>query len=191
MRRSTLLAALLALPLLLAPARAEETLRLSTGIDLWTIRFSAVQRFVDTGTFSDQRLMKLVENSGWPEAELREALSKPYAVDLVPLARFLYAPAGVAFLQQQTRSYVPLRGKKDLRVEGLRAAILRDAQDGTISALGIMRALPTAFVLMDDSRFDGRQQRCSNLPCDNPQQCSSLLSWYVFLPACLQAAASG
>jgi len=31
--------------------------------------------------------------------------------------------------------------------------------------------------------------RCSSLPCEKPEQCRSVLSWWVFLPACLQAAA--
>ena len=115
------------------------------------------------------------------------ALARPYAVELVPLARFLYAPEGVAFLQQQTQAFRPLMvSGRDRRVEGLRAAILRAAQGGTISAMAILRELPTSFVV----ELGGLPtQRCSALPCQTPQQCSSTLSWWVFLPACLQAAA--
>jgi len=65
-------------------------------------------------------------------------------------------------------------------------AILRNAQGGTISAMGILRELPTTFVV----ELGGpATQRCSSLPCENPQQCTSTLSWWAFLPACLQAAA--
>jgi hypothetical protein len=93
----------------------------------------------------------------------------------------------VAFLQQQTRAFRPLKSqRRDLRVEGLRAAILRNAQGGTLSAMGILQQLPTDFVV----ELGGvGVARCSSLPCTNPQQCRSVLSWLVFLPACLQAAA--
>ena len=193
MRRQ--LAALALLPVLAwAPAglaapqpSAPQTLRLEDGAELWTIPYPAIQQFIADGTFSDQRLRQLVTRSGWPEDQLRVALAKPYGVELVPLARFLYSPAGVAFLQQQTRAFRPLKSqRRDLRVEGLRAAILRNAQGGTLSAMGILQQLPTDFVV----ELGGvGVARCSSLPCTNPEQCRSVLSWLVFLPACLQAAA--
>ena len=166
---------------------APQTLRLEDGAELWTIPYPAIQQFIADGTFSDQRLRQLVTRSGWPEDQLRVALAKPYGVELVPLARFLYSPAGVAFLQQQTRAFRPLKSqRRDLRVEGLRAAILRNAQGGTLSAMGILQQLPTDFVV----ELGGvGVARCSSLPCTNPQQCRSVLSWLVFLPACLQATA--
>ena len=185
-----LVAAALALPLVAAaaPQTPPQTLRLVDGAELWTIPDAALQQFVHDGTFSDQRLERLVLRSGWPADQLRVALAKPYAVPLVPLARFLDSPAGVAFLQQQTRAFRPLlSGRRDLRVEGLRAAILRQAQSGSVSALGILRELPTTFVVDLGAE---PLQRCSALPCDNPQQCGSVLSWWVFLPACLQASIS-
>jgi hypothetical protein len=50
--------------------------------------------------------------------------------------------------------------------------------------MGILRELPTTFVV----ELGGpATQRCSSLPCENPQQCTSTLSWWAFLPACLQA----
>ena len=73
------------------------------------------------------------------------------------------------------------------RMDNLRAAILRTAKSGTISAMGILRELPTSFVV----ELGGLPtQRCSSLPCVNPVQCTSTMSWLVFLPACLQAASS-
>ena len=166
---------------------AEQTLRLSSGAELWTIPYAAIQQFVADGTISDRQLLQLAANSGWPDGQLRAALVKPYAVELVPLANFLYSPAGVAFLQQQTQAFRPLMARgRDVRVEGLRAAILRTAQSGTLSAMTILRELPTTFVV----ELGGPPtQRCSALPCENPDQCTSTLSWWVFLPACLQAAA--
>ena len=177
-------------PIPLAPAPANpQPLRLSAGAELWTIPDAALQQFATTGTYSDQRLLRLVASSGWPDDALRAALLKPYAVDLVAVARFLDSPAGQTFLQQQTRAYRPLtsaHGKRDLRVPALRAAILAEAKGGSLSALGILRRLPAPLVL---DLAGPALQRCSSLPCDNPQQCSSVLSWLVFLPACLQAAA--
>ena len=166
---------------------APQTLRLEDGAELWTIPYAALEQFIADGTFADQRLRQLVARSGWPEDQLRVALAKPYGIELVPLARFLYSPAGVAFLQQQTRAFRPLKSRRgDLRVEGLRAAILRNAEGGTLSAMGILRQLPTDFVV----ELGGvGVARCSSVPCANPQQCRSVLSWLVFLPACLQAAA--
>jgi len=35
--------------------------------------------------------------------------------------------------------------------------------------------------------FDGKQNICAQGKCKGDAQCTSLLSWYVFLPACIQA----
>lgn len=187
--RCALLLALAVPAPVLAQAKAQP-LRLLEGAELWSISDAALRQFVVSGSFRDQRLLRLVAGSGWPDDALRTALVKPYAVDVTRMARFLDAPVGVAFLQQQSRAYLPLTdrsGGRDLRVVALRAAILADARDGTISALGIIQRLPVPLVL--DVAGPG-VQRCSDLPCDNPQQCRSVLSWLVFLPACLQAAAA-
>jgi len=172
-----------------AAAAPASPLRLSTGAELWSIPAAALRQFAADGSFSDQRLLRLVASSGWPDADLRAALVKPYGVDLVSLARFLDSPAGTAFLEQQTRAYRPLlSGRRDLRVSALRAAILAEARGGTLTALGILSRLPAPLVL---DLAGPAPLRCSSLPCDNPLQCSSVLSWIAFLPACLQAAAAG
>jgi len=172
-----------------AAAAPASPLRLSTGAELWSIPAAALRQFAADGSFSDQRLLRLVASSGWPDADLRAALVKPYGVDLVSLARFLDSPPGTAFLEQQTRAYRPLlSGRRDLRVPALRAAILAEARGGTLTALGILSRLPAPLVL---DLSGPAPLRCSSLPCDNPLQCSSVLSWIAFLPACLQAAAGG
>jgi hypothetical protein len=172
-----------------AAAAPASPLRLSTGAELWSIPAAALRQFAADGSFSDQRLLRLVASSGWPDADLRAALVKPSGVDLVSLARFLDSPAGTAFLEQQTRAYRPLlSGRRDLRVPALRAAILAEARGGTLTALGILSRLPAPLVL---DLAGPAPLRCSSLPCDNPLQCSSVLSWIAFLPACLQAAAGG
>jgi hypothetical protein len=161
-------------------------LQLTSGADVWSIPYAALEQFIQDGTFSDQRLLWLVTRSGWPEADLRMALAKPYSVNYLALSRFLNSPAGEAFLQQQTQAFKPVKASKGLGFEGLRYAILENAKGGTISAMGILKhlPLPMAFNLAGPPIV-----RCSSLPCEKPEQCRSVLSWWVFLPACLQAAA--
>ena len=98
-------------PAPLEPPGATQTLRLASGSELWTIPYAALQQFVADGTITDRQLLQLAANSGWPDDQLRAALAKPYAVGLVPLANFLYSPAGVAFLQRQTQAFRPLMAR--------------------------------------------------------------------------------
>ncbi|MGB1196413.1 MAG: protein phosphatase, partial [Synechococcus sp.] len=70
-------------------------------------------------------------------------------------------------------------------VVALRSAIILDAADGKISSAGIMKQLPVAFRLNDNGSSDGAQNVCKD-GLDGAQA-TSLLSWYVFLPACVQA----
>ena len=177
-------------PVPVAPPLANpQPLRLLAGAELWTIPDTALQQFASSGVVSDQRLQRLVATAGWPDDALRAALLKPYAVDLVAVARFLDSAAGQTFLQQQSRAFRLLRDAhsgRDLRMPALRAAILAEARGGSLRALGILRRLPAPLVV---DLSGPSPLRCSSLPCDNPDQCSSVLSWLVFLPACLQAAA--
>lgn len=187
-RSSRLAAASLILSCLSPIAVAAEPLRIGTGVELWTIPDTALRRFVADGTFTDQRLLRLVAGSGWSDQALRAALAKVYAVDFLAMSRFLNSPAGLTFLRQQTRAYrpIPVRpGAEDLRVTAMRAAILAEARSGQISSLGILRRLPAPLVI---DLSGPTPLRCSSLPCDDPQQCGSVLSWLAFLPACLQAA---
>ena len=68
------------------------------------------------------------------------------------------------------------------------AFVIADSIDGEISSAGIMAELPVDFRLADTcGTFDGAQNVCAKGKCQGDQQCTSLLSWYVFLPACVQA----
>jgi hypothetical protein len=94
----------------------------------------------------------------------------------------------VKFLKSQTRSYFPYWSMSTYAVPALRSAIIADAADGSISSAGIMAALPTDFRLADTcGTYDGKQNICAEGKCQGNAQCTSLLSWYVFLPACIQA----
>lgn len=126
--------------------------------------------------------------SGWDKQELQAQLQKEYPVDVVSVTRYLYSPEGVAFLNDGIgeRSYVPYSSQAN-GIQAVRAAIIADAADGSLSGYGMMAKLPT------DQRLQGPMQNCvSSL---QGEQATSLLSWYASTPACvhqrtLQAQAS-
>lgn len=178
------------------PARAAEAapVRWNTGAAVWTTTPEAFNAFVSSGTINDRGLEGGLNRSGWTSQQVRQGLAKPYAVDLIPLSRFLYSQAGERFLDAQTRSYVPYATLKSQSVVALRSAIIADAADGEISGAGILNALPVDFRLADISGqppLDGAQNVWPQGGCQGAQQCSSWLSWAVFLPANLQAASQG
>jgi hypothetical protein len=162
--------------------------RWTSGVGVWSLQPEAIRRFVETGVVSDRSLDSAINRSGWSPEELRLGLAKPYSVDLVALARFLYSSDGLAFLRTQTSGYVPSRTQSSYAVEALRSAIIAAAAGGQISALTIMAHLPTDFSTVQAcGHGDGRLNVCAAGLCIGEAQCTSLLSWYVFLPACLQA----
>jgi len=187
---SRLAAGLLAgasLAALAAPAEAGTTrpVRWNTGGAVWTTTSSEFKTFLTTGDITDRALNSGINNSGWTADEIQEGMTKTYDVDLVGVSRFLYSADGVAFLDDQTRSYFPYWQKKKTAVVALRSAIILDAADGEISSAGIMANLPVDFRLNDNGTSDGAQNVCKD-GLDEPQS-TSLFSWYVFLPACVQA----
>jgi len=163
--------------------------RWTSGVGVWSLQPEAIRRFVETGVVSDRSLASAIDRSGWSPEELRLGLAKPYSVDLVALTRFLYGSDGLAFLRTQTRGYGPsstqsTSTQSTYAVQALRSAIIAAAAGGQISALAIMAHLPTDF---STGQGCGRLGVCAPSKCLGEAQCSSLLSWYVFLPACLQA----
>ena len=65
---------------------------------------------------------------------------------------------------------------------------MEDAKDGLlISAIGIMKQLPVSFRLSDYGPLtEGRQNVCAPDKVSG-FQATSLLSWYIFLAACIKA----
>ena len=177
-----------------ASGRSVIPVRWTSGPGVWSLQPEAIRRFVETGQVSDRSLASAIDRSGWSPEELRLGLAKPYSVDLVALARFLYSSDGLAFLRTQTSGYGPsstqststksTSAKSTYAVEALRSAIIAAAAGGQISALAIMAHLPTDF---STGQGCGRLGVCAPSKCVGEAQCTSLLSWYVFLPACLQA----
>ena len=171
--------------LAVAAEAAERPVRWKTGGAVWSTKSSAFKTFFADGEITDRALEAGINNSGWTADEIQEGMTKTYEVDLVGVSRFLYSKDGVKFLKDQTRSYFPYWQKKKTAVVALRSAIILDAADGKISSAGIMKQLPVAFRLNDNGSSDGAQNVCKD-GLDEPQS-TSLLSWYVFLPACVQA----
>jgi hypothetical protein len=188
---ATLLAASATAAALAGPA---SPVRWNTGGAVWTTSPAAMSTFLNSGAITDRGLEGGLNRSGWTAAQVRQGLLKTYAVDLIGLSRFLYSSAGESYLEEQTRSYVPYATLKAQAPQALRAAIIADAVDGSISGAGILANLPVDFRLADLSAtppLDGAQNVWPRSGCQGERQCSSWLSWAVFLPASLQAASQG
>ena len=167
-------------------ANTQPPVRWNTGGLVNTTTYSELESFLVDGVVTDRALQDAIRMSGWSTEELRFGLNKVYAVDLAGVSQFLYSDAGEAFLQDQTRSSVPYWRQKMTAAMALRAAIIADATDGLISSIGIMKQLPVSFRLSDNGPTDGRQNVCAPDKVSG-DQATSLLSWYVFLPACIKA----
>ena len=173
---------------LAAPAKAVTPVRWNTGGAVWSTSSSAFKTFLESGEITDRALASGINNSGWEAEEIQEGMTKTYAVDIIGVHRFLYSDDGVRFLKDQTRSYFPNWKMKSTSVVALRSAIIADSIDGEISSAGILAELPVDFRLADTcGTHDGIQNFCAPNHCEGDAQCTSLLSWYVFLPACVQA----
>jgi len=166
---------------------AERPIRWNTGGAVWSTHQQPITTFLATGAITDRGLQDGIALSGWTADEIRAGMNKPYQVDFLSVANFLYSAPGIQFLDEQTRSYVPYWTLKQDAVVALRSAIMADALDGSISSAGILAALPVDFRLADTDRFDGKQNVCDRVRATTPAQSTSLLSWYVFLPSCIQA----
>lgn len=164
-------------------------IRWNTGGAVWSTSQDSIDTFLSTGSITDRGLEGGLNRSGWTSEEVRAGMNKAYAVDLVGVSRFLYSDAGVRFLKNASASYFPYYSMDTYAVQALRSAIISDAADGSISSVGIMRALPTDFRLADFcNTYTGAQNICAEGRCQaGTNQCTSLFSWYVFLPACIQA----
>ena len=173
----------------LPASAATNPVRWNTGAAVWSTNQGAVDTFLKTGEVTDRGLHGGLSRSGWSTDEVRTGLTKTYDVDLVGVSRFLYSDSGVKFLKNATASYFPYYSMDKFAVQALRAAIISDAADGSISSAGIMKALPTDFRLADFcNTYTGAQNICAEGRCQpGTAQCTSLFSWYVFLPACIQA----
>ena len=171
-----------------AEAGTSRPVRWNTGGAVWTTTSSEFKTFFETGDVTDRALDAGINNSGWTAEEIQWGMTKSYSVDIIGVSRFLYSDDGVKFLKDQTASYIPYWRIKKTAVVALRSAIIADSIDGKISPASIMAALPVDFRLADTcGTYTGAQNVCAPDKCEGDAQCTSLLSWFVFLPAYVQA----
>ena len=180
--------AALAAPAAHAEAGTSLPVRWNTGGAVWTTTSSEFKTFCETDDVTDRALDAGVNNSGWTAEEIQWGMTKSYSVDIIGVSRFLYSDDGVKFLKDQTASYIPYWRIKKTAVVALRSAIIADSIDGKISPASIMAALPVYFRLADTcGTYTVAQNVCAPDKCEGDAQCTSLLSWFVFLPAYVQA----
>ena len=175
---------------LAAPAEAgtKRPVRWNTGGAVWTTTSKDFKKFLQTGDITDRALEAGINNSGWTAEEIQEGMTKRYSVDVVGVARFLYSKDGVKFLKDQTASYFPYWKMKKTAVPALRSAIIAASKKGKLTSAGIRKNWPVDFRRADTcGTYPGAQNVCAPDKCEGDAQCTSLLSWYVFLPACVQA----
>lgn len=151
-------------------------MRWTTGAAVWSTPQQAIDTFLRTGSITDRGLDGGLNQAAWSSEEIRAAMNKLYSVNLTGVDRFLRSPAGEAMLQGEARTYYPYWSQGRTGLQALRAAILTDAADGRISSASILAGLPT------NMRVTPGCQAASG-------DCPPLLTWWVFLPARIQAAA--
>jgi hypothetical protein len=145
--------------------------------------------FAATGAVTSRRLQQDLARSLWPQQQLRAALTRAYGLRTTQVSRYLASAPGAALLQQQLHWWSPELAPQP-RLAALRAAILADSRDGSVSLLGVLQRLPVPFVLAEDG--PGAAVPAPAPACGCPQACgSSALAHLAFLMACLQAGATG
>lgn len=151
-------------------------MRWTTGAAVWSTPQDAIDTFLNTGAITDRGLEGGLQSTPWGPEEIRAAMNKLYSVELAAVDRFLDSPAGGALLQGQSGRYGPYWGQGRSAVEALRAAILAAAAEGQISSATILARLPTNMRVAPGCRAPSGG-------------CEPLLTWWVFLPARIQAGA--
>lgn len=153
----------------------------------------ALNRFATSGAVTSRRLQQDLARASWPQQQLRAALTRAYGLSTTQVSRYLASAPGAALLLQQLPWWSPELAPQP-RLAALRAAILADSRDGSVSLLGVLQRLPVPFVLAEDGPG---AQTTTPAPdqaraCGCPQACgSSALAHLAFLMACLQAGATG
>lgn len=144
---------------------------------------AVLQRFASSGEVGSRRLQEDLARSGWSAAELRAALVRAYGVKTTEMGRFLSTSGATELLRRQLPWWSPELAPQ-LRLAALRAAVVADSRDGSISLLGVLLQLPVVFTLAN-----GPSAAAPGCGC--PQRCGdSALAHLAFLIACLQSGSS-
>ena len=151
----------------------------------------ALARFAATGAVTSRRLQQDLARALWPQQQLRAALTRAYGLSTTQVSRYLASAPGAALLQQQLPWWSPELAPQP-RLAALRAAILADSRDGSVSLLGVLQRLPVPFVLAEDGSGAPTATPAPAPACGCPQACgSSAVAHLAFLMACVQAGATG
>lgn len=180
------LAACATMALMSAPgAFANNFFSWGTGGADWVGNLPAFLSFLETGSINDRSLSASIRDSGWTADEIRFGMRKVYNVDVVRVSRFLNSREGINFLSLHTSSYYPRNGQRNSAIPALRSAIIKASLGGKLSSVGIISNLPVDFRLAsEDSSDGGGLVICAPEKVDQ-RQASSLVTWYLFLPACI------
>jgi hypothetical protein len=151
-------------------------------VSLGFVRSNTLLPLGGTEVMANPVPQNLSDLSGWSRDQLQAGLTKEYNVDVAAVARFLYSDKGEAFLTESIRqnNYTPYYSQQN-SLQAVRSAIILDSADGKLSSYGMMSNLPT------DQRLQGAMKVCDVNNIDQSQQATSLLSWYMNTPACIQA----
>ena len=169
-------------------ADTQHPVRWGSGAKVWTTNLKDFEKFLASGETTDRALKSAIYKSGLSADEIRAGMTKSYEVDVSSVTRFLYTKEGIKFLENKTSSYSPYWEANKTAVVALRSAIIADSVDGTISSQGILEKLPVAFRFSKTcSNNDRSKTFCTNSDCGEGPSCNSLLSLYMFMPACVQA----
>lgn len=149
----------------------------------------ALTRFAASGAVSSRRLQQDLARALWPQQQLREALARAYGLRTTQVSRYLASASGAALQQQSLLWWSPELAPQP-KLAALRAAIIADSRDGSVSLLGVLQRLPVPFVLAENG--PAAPSTAAAPVCGCPQDCgSSALAHLAFLIACLQAGATG
>jgi len=169
-------------PTFIQPGLPTQTARAVGGLGAGFVRSNTLLPLGGSEVMANPVPRDLKDLSGWSPAELQAGLQKEYDVDVVAVANFLYSPKGEQFLSEsiQQNNYTPYYSQQN-SIQAVRSAIILDSADGKLSSYGMMSNLPT------DQRLQGSMKVCDVNNTSNSQRATSLLSWYMNTPACIQA----
>ena len=145
------------------------------------------KRFLSGAPVTNRRLLDDLARTQWSPEEIRAALVKVYGVRVERVSRFFDSPAGRALVNQHVEGWSPWLSPQ-LKVYGLRSAILKASRQEALSAAGVVAALPVRFWLPQTTA----EARRTNPDPACPAQCGdSVLAHLAFLMASLQVGAMG
>ena len=140
--------------------------------------------YVSSGVIGNRRVQDDLSRAPWSPQELRAALARAYGIRTVALSQFLASPAGATLLRRQGLNWSTDLAP-EVRLAALRAALLADSRDGSISLLGVLQRLPVRFEL---ATVPALQAPAPAAACGCNDSCGgSVRAQLAFLVACLQA----